>query len=498
MLKNLDQRAASNFLMENLLQSKATPGSDFSLTLNWAASLMARQREKDAAVAAAAAAVNNLGHHNQKLRRLDMDGSSGGGGSGDGEEDGTFSRMDVELEIETEPETDGEVSSYRDQLTQIRSGDRVNVNDTRFHDDERISGDADITERDWVNYDSVGNTTRFMTTIKKEKRTINEKNCNMNNSGLDDQCNRDPSPVHSFTSSVTEPSQCIPPKEKPELKFGVKAILADNYDRRRNTDNLQSLQPSGGMPPVNTPPGYSHNLQSSPPISSAYVVGITKPIARPTAYHPHHPPHPSHQPGPTQHHFSAHAHHTLQLLACGGPYLTVSNPANGGHLSRTPTVAGATFPGGMQHGIGDLAGMSAVCFPWAGSARGRPRKGMMRRAVFSDHQRRGLEKRFLLQKYISKPDRKRLADKLGLKDSQVKIWFQNRRMKWRNNKERELMATGGSREQTLPNKNNPNPDLSDTDGDRPRIDLRDMSPLGSPQRQDELSDNDETDEINVT
>lgn len=97
----------------------------------------------------------------------------------------------------------------------------------------------------------------------------------------------------------------------------------------------------------------------------------------------------------------------------------MSNPANGGHLSRTPTVAGATFPGGMQHGIGDLAGMSAVCFPWAGSARGRPRKGMMRRAVFSDHQRRGLEKRFLLQKYISKPDRKRLADKLGLKDSQV-------------------------------------------------------------------------------
>jgi hypothetical protein len=45
---------------------------------------------------------------------------------------------------------------------------------------------------------------------------------------------------------------------------------------------------------------------------------------------------------------------------------------------------------------------------------------------------------------------------------QVKIWFQNRRMKWRNTKERELLAAGtGCREQTLPTKNNPNPDLSD-------------------------------------
>lgn len=43
----------------------------------------------------------------------------------------------------------------------------------------------------------------------------------------------------------------------------------------------------------------------------------------------------------------------------------------------------------------------------------------MRRAVFSDLQRRGLEKRFQIQKYISKPDRKKLAEKLGLKDSQV-------------------------------------------------------------------------------
>ncbi|KAG7277221.1 hypothetical protein CRUP_000450 [Coryphaenoides rupestris] len=100
-------------------------------------------------------------------------------------------------------------------------------------------------------------------------------------------------------------------------------------------------------------------------------------------------------------------------------------------------------------------------FSWPLAARGKPRRGMLRRAVFSDIQRKALEKMFQKQKYISKPDRKKLAAKLGLKDSQVKIWFQNRRMKWRNSKERELLSSGGCREQTLPTKTNPHPDLSD-------------------------------------
>jgi len=34
-------------------------------------------------------------------------------------------------------------------------------------------------------------------------------------------------------------------------------------------------------------------------------------------------------------------------------------------------------------------------------------------------------------------------------------------MKWRNSKERELLSAGGSRDVTLPGKDNPHPDLSD-------------------------------------
>ena len=41
------------------------------------------------------------------------------------------------------------------------------------------------------------------------------------------------------------------------------------------------------------------------------------------------------------------------------------------------------------------------------------------RAVFSNLQRKGLEKRFEVQKYVTKPDRRQLAAMLGLTDAQV-------------------------------------------------------------------------------
>lgn len=58
-------------------------------------------------------------------------------------------------------------------------------------------------------------------------------------------------------------------------------------------------------------------------------------------------------------------------------------------------------------------------------------------------------------------------------------------MKWRNSKERELLANGGSRKQTLPNKNNPNPDLSDATNDKPKLNYSDVSPLMSPQPEED-------------
>ncbi|KAF3855081.1 hypothetical protein F7725_023136 [Dissostichus mawsoni] len=100
---------------------------------------------------------------------------------------------------------------------------------------------------------------------------------------------------------------------------------------------------------------------------------------------------------------------------------------------------------------------------WSADISPKSRRGILRRAVFSEEQRKELERTFRRQKYISKTDRNKLAADLSLKESQVKIWFQNRRMKWRNCKEKEvhntrspmdeLMARGLAQEEEEPTQN---------------------------------------------
>lgn len=51
------------------------------------------------------------------------------------------------------------------------------------------------------------------------------------------------------------------------------------------------------------------------------------------------------------------------------------------------------------------------------------RKRSWSRAVFSQLQRKGLEIQFQIQKYITKPDRRKLAARLGLTDAQVSTYL---------------------------------------------------------------------------
>ncbi|XP_015754796.1 PREDICTED: NK1 transcription factor-related protein 1-like isoform X1 [Acropora digitifera] len=67
----------------------------------------------------------------------------------------------------------------------------------------------------------------------------------------------------------------------------------------------------------------------------------------------------------------------------------------------------------------------------------RPQRG---RTVFSAKQLLDLEKIFATDQYISGQQRRRLSSHLGLTETQVRVWFQNRRIKWRKKLERKTKA----------------------------------------------------------
>ena len=79
--------------------------------------------------------------------------------------------------------------------------------------------------------------------------------------------------------------------------------------------------------------------------------------------------------------------------------------------------------------------------PFRSDLSGKPMRRRAARTVFSTHQLKGLEGRFTVQKYLSVPERLEMAEMLGLTGTQVKTWFQNRRMKWKKQPEENSVSS---------------------------------------------------------
>uniref|UniRef100_A0A0K0DVY3 Homeobox domain-containing protein n=1 Tax=Strongyloides stercoralis TaxID=6248 RepID=A0A0K0DVY3_STRER len=136
-------------------------------------------------------------------------------------------------------------------------------------------------------------------------------------------------------------------------------------------------------------------------------------------------------------------------MACANPFLssTNNNNSNSNHEVLPTTSINLQQRLWSQHWLELL--QHSIISPQSGDiAPGlflQPLKKTKRiRTAFSPSQLIHLEKAFELNHYVIGNERKQLASRLSLTETQVKVWFQNRRTKHKRNKHGEGYKSGES------------------------------------------------------
>ncbi|KAJ1188220.1 hypothetical protein NDU88_004983 [Pleurodeles waltl] len=155
-------------------------------------------------------------------------------------------------------------------------------------------------------------------------------------------------------------------------------------------------------------------------------------------------------------HYSMHCLHAQHEGAYGGaasfsrplgyPYVSPAGShsapgpySGGGGGSGQPSYPGGGLGPGRLEDTGPDSEKSTVVEGGEVRFNGKGKKIRKPRTIYSSLQLQALNRRFQQTQYLALPERAELAASLGLTQTQVKIWFQNKRSKFK-----KLMKQGGA------------------------------------------------------